>query len=323
MKMSLEVDSLPSNRRKTAPCISTLNRIRLRKYLPFYVIVAPVILYYVLFSYVPMAGVIIAFKNYTFRGGIWRSEWVGLANFNRFLRNGEFWRVLRNTLILSFYHLVFSFPAPIIFALLLNEIPLARFRKTIQIVTYLPHFISWVVINGLLFSLLSQDGVINNVLATLGFEKFRILGNPGYYRGLLVGSAIWKETGWRAIIYLAALSGIDPALYESASIDGARRLQRIWYITLPSIRTVISILFVLSFANVLDAGFQQVVATISPSVFSVGETLDYYVYRVGLTLANNFSYATAVGLFKSLVALGLILATNWGAKRIDEDGGLW
>ena len=294
-----------------------------RKYLPFYIIVAPVIAHYIIFSYVPMAGVIIAFKNYTFLEGIWGSKWVAFANFERFVTNGEFWRVLRNTLLISFYRILFSFPAPIVFALLLNEIPLQKFQKTIQIITYLPHFISWVVINGLIFNLLSLDGIVNNLIAELGFEKILVLGNPKFFRGLLVVSAIWKETGWRAIIYLAALSSIDPALYESASLDGASRRQRIWYITLPSIRTVISIMFVLSFANVLDAGFQQVLVMITPSVFDVGETLDYYVYRVGLTQINNYSYATAVGLFKSVVALVLILLTNWGAKRIDEEGGLW
>lgn len=307
----------------TAQLSARVTSRRLRRYLPFYIIVAPVLVHYLVFSYIPMAGIVIAFKNYTFLGGIWGSKWVGLANFERFITNGAFWRVLRNTLLISLYRVLFAFPAPIIFALLLNEIPFARFQKSLQIITYLPHFISWVVINGLIFSLLSQDGIVNNVMAAMGLARVRVLGSPDYFRGLLVVSAIWKETGWRAIIYLAALAGIDPALYESASLDGASRLQRIWYITLPSISTVISILFVLSFANVLDAGFQQVVAMITPNVFEVGETLDYYVYRVGLTQANNYSYATAVGFFKSMVALGLILMTNWGAKRIDEEGGLW
>ena len=300
------------------------NKLRtLKKYLPFYILFIPVILYYIIFAYLPMAGIVIAFKDYNFLDGLWGSKWVGFDNFRDFIKNGDFWLVFKNTIIISGMRILFGFPAPILFALLLHEVKNRRFKKFVQTVSYLPHFISWVVISGMLFSFFSGSGMVNQVVKFFGGEPVDFLSNEKYFRQFLVGTAIWKEIGWSAIIYLAALTGVDPVLYEAAMIDGASRKQRLWYITLPSIRSVVSVMFVLSFANVLAAGFDQVLVMINPSVSGVAEIIDYYVYRVGLQQVNNYSYATAVGVFKSVISLGLVLITNYGAKKIDEESGLW
>jgi putative aldouronate transport system permease protein len=299
------------------------SRRRVKWFLPFYIMFAPVLLYYIIFHYIPMIGIIIAFKDYNFLDGIIGSSWVGLKNFQRFLHNADFLRVFYNTVILSLLRELFGFPAPIIFALLLNEIKFPKFKKLVQTISYLPHFISWVVISGILFSFFSSTGLINKLIIYFGNDAIPFLASEKYFRQFLVGTAIWKELGWSAIIYLAALAGVDQEMYEASVIDGANRKQQMWYITIPSIRNVVSIMFVLSFAQVLNAGFEQVLVLINPSVSSVAEIIDYYVYRTGLLQVNNYSYATAVGLFKSIISLCLVLVTNWGAKKIDEEGAIW
>lgn len=294
-----------------------------KKYLPFYILFLPVLIYYIIFCYVPMLGAVIAFKDYNFADGIIGSKWVGLDHFTQFLQNGDFWIVFKNTIIISFYRILVGFPAPIIFALLLNEVVSKKYKKFVQTVSYLPHFISWVVINGILFSFFSNDGVVNKLIVILGGHTVPFLASEDYFRQFLVGTAVWKEMGWSAIIYLASLTSINHEMYEAAIIDGANRLQQLWYVTLPSIRNVISVMFVLSFSNVLNAGFDQVLVMINPSVSGVAEIIDYYIYRTGLMQVNNYSYATAVGLFKAVLCLGLVLLTNWGAKKIDEEGAIW
>lgn len=303
---------------------SVRRRRNLKRYLPIYLIFLPVAAYYIIFCYAPMGGMVIAFKNYHFRKGIWGSDWVGLTHFLRFFRSGDFSRVFGNTISLSLLRVVFAFPAPIIFALLLNEVRAPRFKRTVQTISYLPHFVSWVVVSGLLYTIFSSNGIFNQVQALLGIEaKGSILGEAKYFRGLFVGSAIWKELGWSAIIYIAALTNVDAQLYEAAVIDGANRWQLLWHVTLPGIRTVISTMFILSFANVLSVSFDQILVMINPSVMRVAETIDYYVYQSGLMQINNYSYATAVGFFKSVISLVLVLVTNYGAKLIDEESGLW
>ena len=296
---------------------------KLKKNIPFYVIFAPVLLWYILFSYAPMAGVVIAFKDYNFADGIFGSQWVGLEYVKQFVTNGDFWIVFRNTIIISAMRIAVCFPTPIIFALLLNEVHNNKFKKVVQTVSYLPHFISWVIVSGILFSFFASDGVVNKVINLFGGETVNFLSSEKYFRWFLVLSAAWKDLGWSAIIYLAALSGLDAQLYEAAMLDGASRWKQLWHITLPSIRSVVSVMFIMSFSNVLSAGFDQVLVMINPAVTSVAETIDYYVYRVGLQQVNNYSYATAVGLFKSLLSLALVLITNYGSKKIDEEGGLW
>jgi putative aldouronate transport system permease protein len=271
-----------------------------------------------------MAGVVIAFKDYSFRAGIFGSPWVGLKNFIEVVKNDDFWKVFRNTLVISGLRILFGFPAPIIFALMINELRQKKMKKFIQTVSYLPHFISWVVIYGILFSFFSSGGMINQIIENSGGRGIRFLSSQQYFRQFFVGAAIWKELGWSAIIYLAALASIDVELYEAAMIDGANRWQQMTRITFPSIRGVVSVMLVLNFTNVLSVGFEQILVMINPTVSGVAETIDYYIYRIGIMQANNYSYATAVGLFKSLLSLFLVLAANWGARKVDpEDGGLW
>lgn len=292
--------------------------------MPFYILFIPVAVYYLLFCYAPMAGVVIAFKDYSFRAGIFGSPWVGLKNFLEVVKNDDFWKVFRNTLVISGLRILFGFPAPIIFALMINELRRKKFKRFIQTISYLPHFISWVVIYGILFSFFSSSGMINQIIENFGGDGIRFLSTEKYFREFFVGAAIWKELGWSSIIYLAALASIDVELYEAAMIDGASRWQQLTRITFPSIRGVVSVMLVLSFTNVLSVGFEQILVMINPAVSGVAETIDYYIYRIGIMQANNYSYATAVGLFKSLLSLALVLAANWGARKIDpEDGGLW
>lgn len=302
------------------------NNLRLYKYkrfIPFYIMFLPAFLFFVIFSYIPMAGIIIAFKDYNFLQGILGSPWVGLKHFARFWGNGDFWLVFKNTIYLSTLRLIFGFPAPIIFALLLNEISNEKFKKLTQTISYLPHFISWVVISGIIFNMFSADGMVNNILVSLGGQPFGFLSSESTFRQFLVATAIWKELGWGAIIYLAALAGIDSEMYDAAFIDGANRWQRLLYLTLPSISPIISTMFVLSFSSFLSVGFDQVFVMINPAISNVAEIIDYYIYRVGITQVNNYSYATAVGVFKSVISLILVILTNWGANKISKEGAIW
>lgn len=297
--------------------------VKLKPYIPLYLLFLPVLVYYLLFSYAPMAGLVIAFKNYNFMDGIFHSKWVGLDHFSRFLHNGDFWVVFKNTLLLALFRLSFAFPAPILFAVLLNEMRFSKGKRIIQTISYLPHFLSWVVVYAICYNFLSDSGLVNSILVRFGVEKIAFLGEPSYFRAIFVGSSVWKELGWSAIIYLAALTRIDTDLYEASAIDGANRLRRIWHVTLPGIRTIVSIMLLMALGEILSVSFEQVTIMINPMVSSVAEVIDYYVYRVGLLGANNFSYATAVGLFRSIIALAVVIAANVLAKKIDEDGGIW
>lgn len=295
----------------------------LRKYYPFYLMFLPVLIWFVIFCYIPMGGIVIAFKNYTFRDGIWGSKWAGFSHFTRMWSGRDFFRVMKNTLRLSFLRTAVGFPIPVLFALMLNEVRNPRGKRILQTISYLPHFVSWVVISGILFSFFSTNGFVNQVIRSLGGETVSFMSSDQTFVWFLVLSALWKELGWNAIVYLAALSSVDPQLYEAAMIDGANRKRQLLHITLPSIRSVISIMLILSLTNVLSSGFDQVLVLINAAVQSIAETIDYYIYRVGIQKVNNYSYATALGLVKSALSLVLVLAANWGAKRIDPEGGLW
>ena len=295
----------------------------LRKYGIVYLMFVPVIAYYVIFHYKPMVGVIIAFKNYTFRDGIFGSAWVGMKHFNRFLNNGEFWRVFRNTIVLATLRIAVCFPAPIILALMFNEVRSQKYKKVLQTISYLPHFVSFVIVYAVFYTFLSYDGAINTLRANMGMEKILFLGSPSYYRGIFVTMALWKEVGWGAIIYLAALSRVSPELYEAAEIDGAGKLKQIYHVTLPAIRSIISIQFVRTMGGILQVSFDQTLVMNNIMVASVADVMSYYVYQIGLLSRNQFSYATAMGLFDSALSLMIVILTNWGAKKIDEEGGLW
>ncbi|MFC4808653.1 ABC transporter permease [Paenibacillus sp. GCM10023250] len=285
----------------------------------------PCMLYFLIFKYVPMYGIIIAFKDYKGMGGfegIIQSDWVGMKHFNLFFHSIYFWRLLRNTLVLSLYLLVFAFPAPIILALLINEARGRWFKKAVQSISYMPHFLSWVICAGLVLQLLTPTGgPVNAFMELMGKEPVAFTSDPAYFRLILVLTNIWKEVGWGTIIYLAAMTSIDPELYEAAAMDGARKWHKMFYITLPGIKEIVAIMLILSMGNILDGHFEQVFNLYSPAVYDVADNFDTYVYRQGLVEAK-FAYSAAVGLFKSAVALALVVLANRAAKRLGS-AGLW
>ncbi|WP_309119380.1 ABC transporter permease subunit [Paenibacillus sp.] len=284
-----------------------------------YLLLLPGFVYFIVYKYLPMFGLVVAFQDYSAFRGFFRSEWVGLANFKLIFEGSDLGRVLFNTLYLNFMQLGLAFPAGIVLALLLNEVRHEFFKKTVQTVVYLPHFVSWIVVVGLVFTLLSSDGIVNSFLALVGLPKINFLTSDAWFMPLIVLENIWKESGWSSILFLAAIAGINPNLYEAAAMDGAKRWQKIWYITLPGIRGTIVILLILQLGNILNTGIEQIFLMVSALTRDVGTTLDLYVFQKGIEKAD-YSFATAFGLFKSLVGLVLILAANRLAKRFGEDG---
>ncbi|WP_240941388.1 ABC transporter permease subunit [Paenibacillus sp. HB172176] len=295
--------------------------IRYKKHKYFYLMLVPLVAYYVIFEYGPLYGVQIAFKDYMLRQGIWGSSWVGWKHFEyMFTLSPDFYNILKNTVVISLYHIIFGFPAPIVLALLLNELRLEMFKRISQTISYLPHFLSWVVLGGLLMTILSPTtGAVNLVLGWFGIEPIYFLGDPRYFRFTLVISAIWKEIGWGTIIYLAALASVDQHLYEAAKMDGANRWKQTIHITLPSITYVIAILFIFKTGSILSAGFDQIFNLYNPAVYSVADTLDTYVYRVGL-MQLQYSFTTAVGLFKNIIAFSMVMLTNYIVKKMGQEG---
>ncbi|MDF2714333.1 MAG: sugar transporter permease [Paenibacillus sp.] len=280
-----------------------------------FVIALPGILHFLVFKYYPLFGNVIAFQDYNLFLGIWNSPWVGFEHFIQMFSYGEFFKILRNTLILSLYQLLFGFPAPLVLALLLNEIRLMWFKRINQSLLYLPHFLSWIVVGGMFIKLLAPEGIVSSILETLfGLKGSNIMTEPGYFRTILVSVGIWKGVGWGTIIYLAALAGINPDLYEAAAVDGASRWKQMRYITLPSLMPAIVMLFLLNISNFLDQNVEQVLVFLNPLVRDVGEVIDTYVYRVGLEGAR-FSYTTAIDIFKSVVGLVLVVSLNQLSKR--------
>jgi len=284
----------------------------------------PVLAYFVIFHYIPMYGVVLAFKDYNMRLGILKSPWVGLEYFQRIIGSKIFWEVTANTLIISFLKLLFNFPAPIILALLLNEIPGRRFKRTVQTISYFPHFISWVVLAGMIIEILSPArGIINYFITLLGGTPVYFLAEPSMFRSIIVITAIWQSVGWGTIIYLAAISGIDAEQYEAAYIDGANRFHLIRSITLPSILPVISIVFILNLGSILSAGFDQIFNLYNPMVYKTGDIIDTYVYRIGF-VNMDYSFSTAVGLFKNIIGFALVMTTNLIVRRFnDGENALW
>ncbi|MBD2845778.1 sugar ABC transporter permease [Paenibacillus sp. IB182496] len=293
------------------------------KYRAFYIMLLPGLLYFAVFRYYPMYGAIIAFKDFQILEGITSSPWASpwYAHFETFYSSPYFGQLLTNTLLISLYKLVWGTLPPIALALLLNECRVRWLRSFVQTLTYMPHFLSWVIIFGILLALFSQNGGwINRWIVEAGGESVPFLTSTEYFRSMLVGSEVWQNLGWGAIIYLAAIAGIDPTLYEAARVDGASRLRNIWHITLPGIRGVIILLFVLKLGHMLDAGFDQIYILYNVQVYPVADILDTWVYRTGLQQLN-FSLASAVGLFKSVIGLVLVLGANKIASRWGE--GIW
>lgn len=286
-----------------------------------YLMIIPVLIFFILFHYKPMYGAIIAFKDYTPALGIAESPWVGWDNFTRFFSSVYFGRLIRNTILLSFYSLLFGFPAPIILALLLNEVKNKKFKGLTQTVTYLPHFISMIVVTGMLVDFSMTSGLFNDIIELFGGERSPLLQNPDLYRTIYVASGIWQEIGWGSIIYLSALSGVDSQLYEAAQIDGAGKWKQLIHVTLPGIAPTIIIMFILKMGTLMNMGYEKTILLYNPATYETADIISSYIYRIGL-LEQDWSYSTAIGLFNSVINLGLLLITNKIARKCGETS-LW
>lgn len=285
-----------------------------------YLLGLPGIICLIVFKYTPMWGALIAFQDYSPFRGLMGSEWVGFEHFRFFFSNPDFGTLLRNTLAINLLSLIFFFPIPIILSLMLNEVRNEVFKRTIQSIVYLPHFLSWVIIASITFTLFATgEGLINKTLITLGFERIEWLTTPEYFWGFLTGQSIWKEAGWGTVIFLAAMANVDPTLYEAARIDGATRLQQMRHITIPAIQGVIVILLILKLGHIMDVGFEQVFLMQNSAVSEVADVFDTYIYRVGVK-QSQFSYTTAVGLFKAGVGLLLVITSNKAVKKLGGEG---
>ncbi|WP_209973100.1 ABC transporter permease [Lederbergia galactosidilytica] len=292
----------------------------IKKHWMLYVMILPGIIFYVVFKYIPLFGSVIAFQDYQIFKGIWGSPWVGLENFRFLFSYQDFFLVLRNTATIAFYQLVFSFPAPIILALLFNEVRILLAKKTLQSLFYLPHFLSWVVVGGIVFELLSTQGIVNAILGFFDIEPILFMQEEKYFRTIVVLSGIWKEIGWGTIIYLAAIAGINPNLYEAALVDGASRWKQTIHITIPMLFPTILVLFLLNIGNFLELGFDQIFNLLTPMTYSVGDIIETYVYRAGV-LQGQYSMTTAIGLFQSVIGFALLWIFNRLARKTDQ--GLW
>lgn len=293
----------------------------LGKYWPYYLMMLPGLVYFALLKYAPMYGVLIAFKDFKIKKGIWGSPWVGLQNFRTFFTSTYCSRLIGNTLIISFTKLVLSSFMSVFFALLLNECGKRRFKRLVQTVSYMPHFLSWVIIYGIVYLFCSESaGYINRIVRMLTGSAIPIMTSNTYFRGLLYFTELWKNTGYASIIYMSVIVGIDPGLYEAATIDGASRWQRIVHITLPAIRSTFIMLTIMNIGKIMNAGFDQIYVFYSPQVYQTGDIIDTYVYRAGLE-EMRYGLSTAVGLFKNVIGFTLVFTTNRIAQKWGE--GLW
>ena len=291
------------------------------KYRFIYIMALPVVLYYIVFAYLPMYGIIIGFQQYAPMKGPFGSPFVGFKHFQDFFNSYYFWRLLGNTLKISLYDLIFGFPAPILLALMLNEVGHRVFKRAVQTVTYMPYFISTVVVAGIMINFSLPGGFINDIIAFFGGDRVNLLGSIHHFRSVYVGSNIWQNIGFGSIIYLAAISGVDAELYEAAVIDGAGRLRQTWHITLPSISSTIMILLILRIGNMLSVGFEKIILIYAPVVYEVADVISSFVYRKGL-IENNFGYSAAVGLFNSVINFALLVAANYISRRMTSSS-LW
>jgi putative aldouronate transport system permease protein len=302
-------------------------RIQLKKsvkqYRALLIMMIPAVIFFAVFAYGPMYGVTLAFKDFKITEGIMGSPWVGLKYFKKAFEDPYFVQTIKNTLIISFGKLILGFPLPILFAILLNEIRGQKFRKIVQTVSYLPYFMSWVILGSIFFALFSLNGPINSILEMLGFEKVMFMGDSNVFRGVLIATDVWKGFGWGSVLYLAAIAGIDQEMYEAAKVDGANRFHNIVYITIPAILPVICINLILNLSGILNAGFDQVFNMYSETVYDVADIIDTYVYRIGLK-GMQYSLSTAVGLFKSVIGLIMVVAVNFVIGKIGgKENTLW
>lgn len=284
------------------------------KYYQLYLLLIPAIAYFIVFHYLPTFGLTLAFKHYRFDKGMFYSPWIGFDYFVQFFDYFDSWKLIGNTLVISFFKLIVFFPIPIIFAIMLNEVKSLVFKRAIQTISYLPYFISWVVAVTIFQQFLSLDGLFNQVRQSFGYEPIFYMNEPAYFYPIMFLSYVWKMTGWNAIIFLAAIAGIDQELYEAARVDGAGKLRQIWHITLPSLVPIASMLFILGLASFLSAGWEQIYLLRTPGNMEVADILDTYVIEQGFK-GGQIGYATAVSLFQSVIGLIFVIATNYAVKK--------
>lgn len=298
---------------------------RIRQYLhnnwQLYIMLIPGLAFLIIYKFLPLYGIKMAFEDYNiFRGSnpidaIAKSEWVGLANFNRLFASRDFYKVFRNTLVINIYKIVFLFPIPILMSIMLNEVRSKIYKKTVQTLIYVPYFFSWVIVFGIFYSLLGTYGMVNSLITKMGGKAISFFSDKKWFRTLLVFTEGWKEVGWNTVIYLAAITAIDPTLYEAARVDGASKLQQIWHITIPGLFPTIILMLIMKIGYILDTGFEQILVMYNPTVYEVGDVIQTYVYRIGLG-QMNFSQSTALGLFNSVVAFILIVGANTLSKKL-------
>lgn len=294
---------------------------KIYKHRQLYILLLPTLLYYLIFCYAPMFGLTMAFQDFSITKGFFRSEFIGFDNFTMFFNDTNFWRLLKNTLSISLWQLTFAFPLPIVFALALNEISSARFKRVVQTVTYMPYFISLVVVSGLVLTFVSSDGLINTIYSMLGLKKVSFMTNPDYFYPIYTISNIWQHLGWDSIIYIAALAGIDQVLYEAAQIDGAGRWKQLIHVTLPGIAPTIIILLVLKIGSLMSVGYEKIMLLYNPTIYSKADVISTYVYKRGL-IDTEYSYSAAVGMFNSIINFILLVSANFISKKTTETG-LW
>lgn len=301
--------------------ISRLRRNVFRDWQLLLLMILPM-MYYIIFCYLPMYGILLAFKEYSIGGSIMGGEWVGLKYFIQFFESIYFWRLIKNTLLLSIYGLIFGFPVPIIFALMLNEVKSGIYRKSVQTISYIPHFISTVIVVGIMYNFLNMEGgMVNLALERLGYQKVNFFSSTEWFRALYIGSGIWQGFGFSSIIYLAAISSIDQELYSAIEVDGGNRFQKIWHITLPGIKPTVIILLILSLGGLLSSGTEKIILMYSPSNYEVSDVIGTYVYRKGLE-EGAYSFATSVGFFNTIINFILVVIFNYTSKKVSETS-LW
>jgi putative aldouronate transport system permease protein len=290
------------------------------RYRIFYLLLLPGLLYFIVFAYVPMYGAILAFKSFNFGKGIMGSPWSGLENFRQVFLFPDFWVAFQNTIIISFGRMIFEFPVGIILALLINEVGRSHLKRVYQTIYTFPHFISWVVLSGVLINILGDSGIFNELLVQIGIGAQGFFVDSSVFRWMLFITSDWKEAGWGAIIYLAAIAGINPELYEAAYVDGANRWHQLWSITLPSIMPTISIMLILAVGGIMNAGFDQIFNLYNGAVYNVADIIDTFVYRLGFQMGTNYGLVTAIGLFKSVIGCLMLFAANYLVKRLGQKG---
>lgn len=289
------------------------------RYRMLYPLLIPGIIYFGVFSYAPLYAIQLAFKKFSIGKGITGSSWVGFDNFTVLFARTEFWDAVNNTIVISLLKTAIYFPIPIILAIMINEITSKKLARSLQVVFTLPHFLSWITVCGIILNLLADNGAINSLIASLGNEKVAFLSNGHIFRFLLVFSEIWKESGWTAIIYMAAIAGIDQSMYESATVDGANRLQKAWFITVPSIKSTAAILLLLSLGSVMNGNFDQIFNMYNPTVYKTAEIIDTYIYNITFLQSANYGLSTAVGLFKGIINCILMVVANYAVGKLSSE----